>query len=121
MARALVNKLKENKVYFPNYIRETYSSFEGKNNNTDMYKVTYGTLVRIQGREGKWYIAPFIKEFVIGENKDFFGSFLHDAYRVLVNGNVPIEVDSIKDFDNYSLFEWDELQISEQKRMAKMI
>jgi len=125
MVRALVNKLKEDKVYFPNYITETYTHWSKQNLSQDKYKVTFGTLVRIQGRDEKWYIVPFIKEFVnMYDKPGGFVSFLHDVYSLLIDGDIPIKIDEFvikENFENNNFFELDELQISEQERMVKII
>lgn len=119
MVRPLVNKLKEGKIYFPNYLGIADLVENGK------FDFTISTLVRIQGKEGKWYIAPFTKFFknVDGfyfQNK-FQIQFLNEAYTFLLTGLVPDKIESLMTVEGYPLFELDELQISEQERMAKMI
>lgn len=118
MTRALVNKLKEDKIYFPKYSGMVDLVENGK------FDFTISTLIRIQSKDGKWYIAPFTKFF---KNIDGFClsdkfqiQFLNEAYRFLVNGLVPDNIESLMTVEGYPLFELDELQISEQERMKNI-
>lgn len=123
MAGALVNKLKEGKIYFPNYITESTSGWDQMDLSKDRYKITFGTLVRIQAKNGKWYIAHVLKEFVVGQltERELFAyiNFINDAYRLLICGVIPDNIEDLK-LDGYPFFELDELQISEQERMKNI-
>lgn len=112
MARALVNKLKEDKVYFPNFIAEIdYKSTYIKSEYITNCYITYATRIRIQGSNGKWYTLSFeklfINDFLFG-NSDQLQNFLEEAYRFSL---------LINEKPDYPFGELDELQISEEERM----
>lgn len=124
MARALVNKLLFGKVYFPRYNKEYVSGLLNDGTSIrDTYTTTYSTLVRIQGKNGKWYIAPISKQYMnleISKEEFAFTLFMNEAYNMLVNGLVPDNIESLMTVEGYPLFRLDELQISEQERMKNI-
>lgn len=111
MARALVNRLKKEKTYFPK-IDISYNVDEIK------FELTLATLVRILSTDNQWYICPIIKTF-ISDNKDYqvnntlyINTLLEQAYVTLLLGTLTDNSDL--------LFELDELQMTEKERLTEI-
>ncbi len=125
MGRALVNKLKENKTYYP-IMDISYTPGSYKDNNlkiVDGFEVTMATLVRLQNTDDEWYICPVIKHWVTDsknyeKNSNFFiNSFLNDAYKASLFGVVD---KTIRTIEGHYLFERDRCQINEKERIKEL-
>jgi len=122
MARALVNKLKKEGIYFPK-VSISYDSgrMATSTGEKDGFLMRISTLVRKQNDEGIWYLLPIYREFI----QDYetykllyqkqLNAFMNDAYMSYLFG----EISDIKDIEGYPLYEKDDIQISEEERIKK--